>query len=165
MQRKRSFSTLLLLTGMLVLMAGLLGCNTRTLRNADLWYQLSVPKAWKIRGTTIVSGQGDSIDITRFRDDSNLERFVDSQRRAFKIEKADFVIDDEAWVKVVGRKAFRMVGTDKGKNTETVWLLVFVDVGQYKYRLWIKTPNDTYRSREKTLNAIVNTFVVKLPEY
>lgn len=165
MQPQRALSPLLLLVGILALATGLSGCNTRTLRNPDLWYTVSVPKAWKAVGTTIVSQAGDSIDITRFRDDSSLESFVESQRRAFKIEKADFVIDDEAWVKVQKRKAFRMVGTDKGKGQDTVWILVFVDVGEYKYRLWIKTPNDTFRKREKTLNTIVQSFVVTLPEY
>lgn len=141
------------------------GCTVNTLHNQELWYRISVPKTWKTQGTAMLSGQGDSLQVTRIRDDSSLEAFVQSQRQAFQIEKADFVTEDEAWLTIHNRKAWRMVGTDKAGGKDEVWILVFVDVGQYKYRLWFKTPNDTFRQREKGLNEILRTFVVKIPEY
>lgn len=151
--------------GVLLLVVSSAGCVVRTLHNQELWYWISIPKTWKIQGTTLVSGEGDSLLVTRIRDDGSLENFVQSQRQAFQIEKADFVTEDEAWLSINGRKAWRMVGTDKTGGKDEVWVLVFIDVGQYKYRLWFKTPNDTFRQREKGLNEILRTFVVKIPEY
>ena len=145
---------------------GLTGCATHTLRNQDLWYSISVPKTWKAGENSAIKGpKGDVLVITRFRDDSSLDSFIQSQRRAFQIEKSDFVTEDEAYIKVNGRKAWRMVGTDKNKDNEQVWVLVFVDMGQYKYRLWFRTPSESFRKQQKKINRVVQSFFVKIPEY
>ena len=145
---------------------GLFGCSTYTLHNRDLWYSLAVPKTWKANKSSVIRSQkGDVLVITRFRDDSSLDDFIRSQRRAFQIEKADFVTEDEAYIKVNGRKAWRMVGTDKTKDNEQVWVLVFVDMGQYKYRLWFRTPSESFRGQQKKINEVVKSFYVKIPEY
>ncbi len=163
---ENSYKTFFVRSLAVILLLGSTGCSTYTLRNRDLWYSISVPKTWKPgKNSVIQSKKGDSLVITRFRDDGSLSGFIRSQRRAFQIEKADFVVEDEAWIKVNGRKAWRMVGTDKTKDNEQVWMLVFVNTGQYKYRLWFRTPSESFRQRQKAFNEVVNSFLVKIPEY
>jgi hypothetical protein len=144
------------------------GCAGRVLRNVELWYWLSVPKNWKAgKDGLIKSDQGDLLRISRWRDDSPLERFVDSQRRAIQIDRAGFVIEDETWINVARRKSWKMVGTHRQTdiNREDTWVYVIVDTGQYKYMLEFITPSEQYLERRTIIDGIVRSFGYKIPEY
>lgn len=145
----------------------LAGCSTKTIRNADLWYTLSVPADWQIEEGRLSSPQKDALKVVRLRDDSPLEQLVQSTRRSIQIEMPGYVMETEDFIKVNGKNAWRIIGTFKPtKNSADVTMIkVIVDAGQYKYILDFTTLSENYNQRKEPLQQIIDSFSYKIPEY
>lgn len=142
------------------------GCATYTLNNQQLWYKINVPTTWKPNASAVIeSKKGDTLEISRVRDDGSLESVVRSRRKAFQISMTGFVIESEKWLKVGGFKAWQLIGTERKKSDEVVHVKVIIDAKDYKYFLEFRTPSESYRKKRKIIRAIVRSMSIKIPEY
>ncbi|MCB9639868.1 MAG: hypothetical protein H6728_11245 [Myxococcales bacterium] len=151
----------------LVVAVGVSGCSTRVIKNETLWYEVTVPKEWGIKGDLIAGDQGDLIKITRLPDDGEIENLVKSTRNSVQIEMTGFVTESEDWLSVRGHKTWRMVGTFRPKKNgpEVTLIKVIVDAGKYKYIMDIRTPSEQYKERQKLFEKMVQSFSFDIPKY
>lgn len=150
----------------LLIAVGLTGCATHTLNNRSLWYRVTVPKTWNPGNDAVIrSTKGDSLIISRVRDDSALEAIVRSRRKAFEIAMSGFVVESERWIKVNGFRAWKLVGTHRKGDLETVHVKVVVDAKQYKYYMEFRTPSESYRDKREVITNIIRSLMIQIPEY
>ncbi len=143
----------------------LAGCGMKTYRHPRFPYWISVPSDWKLSDDGwFLSQEGDKLRVSAFPYTGPLDTFIESWRASIQVELVGFIIEDEAWVKIRGRKSWKMVGTlrQPDKNIEETWTVLMIDGGKYKYRLEIITPSEKYRQRKPLIDKIINSFGFKL---
>ena len=147
------------------------GCKTKTVVQKKFWYQITLPKKWKVLSpTSLQSPDPDPtrLTIVRRRDSGSLESYAKAQIESLQIEIPDFQQEDQQYFKIQGRRAWKLVGVfrPKGPNTpRVVRIKVYVASRDYKYDLTILLPAEAYRSRRKGLDKILKTFRFTIPEY
>ncbi len=145
----------------------LTGCPTKTYYNNLQMFWITVPKDWKLsEGGWIVSDKGDRVRASRWPFDGPLETFIENLRSAIKTELVGFITEDESWIKVSGRRAWKMIGTlrQPEKNIEQTWVFVLIDGGPYKYKIEIATPSEYFKERKPVIESIIHSFRFELPK-
>ncbi|MCK6509773.1 hypothetical protein L6R29_07410 [Myxococcota bacterium] len=160
----RCWAGLWMMVWMVVVLSG---CSGQVIKNESLWYQVTVPKEWGIKNDMIDSGQGDLIKITRLPDDGDIENLVKGTRNSVQIEMTGFVTESEDWLSVRGHRTWRMVGTFRPRKNgpEVTLIKVIIDAGKYKYVMDIRTPSEQYKDRQKTFEAMLQSFTFEIPKY
>lgn len=156
------------------------GCSTKTMRNAALWYTITVPKTWKVKRGQLVSPKNEILYIQRIRDDARINGLITSTRNNIQRDMVGFTIENESRKTYKGHCAWRLIGAYRPKKNaaEMVMVRMIIDTnkptkdcegayeaGQYKYILTLRTPSESYNQRKKALNKILATFSWKIPAY
>ncbi len=104
---------------LLLFLLSLGACKTKTVVQKQLWYQITLPKKWKVVSPSKLQSpdaQPTTISIIRRRDDGSLESYAKAQRESLKIEIPDFQEEDSAFFKINGRRAWKLVGVFRPKG-------------------------------------------------
>jgi len=157
------------------------GCTTKTLRNEQLWYTLSVPKTWTTENGVIKSDKGETITIVRIHNDARIGVLIDSTRKNIRRDMVGFVIESESKKPVSGHCAWKLVGAHRPDKNGPEYVIIRAiidtnkkkakdcegsyDAGVFKYIIMIKTLSENYNNRKKILDKVLKSFAFKLPEY
>ena len=156
---------------LLLLLFALSGCKTKTVVQKKFWYQITLPKKWKVLSPIKVQSPDANptkISIIRRRDSGSLESYAKAQLDALQIEIPDFQQENQEYLKIQGRRAWKLTGIYRPKGPSTprvVRIKVYVYSRDYKYDLTILVPVDAYSKRLKGINKILKTFRFTIPDY
>ncbi len=156
-------------------------CTTKTLKNEQLWYSLTVPKTWTTENGIIKTDKGETISIVRLHNDARISTLIQTTMENIRRNMVGFVTESESRNQINGHCAWKLVGAHRPEKNgpEYVIIRVIIDTNQkatkdceenyepgvYKYVIDIKTPSESYNKRKKILNKVIKSFSFKLPEY